>query len=90
MIGGSRSALFQAFVIAPLKTRNDSRHMGVNLWSTPYNKEDMDFLAELFESGKVVPVIDKRYSLSEAPEALQYLEDGHTLGKAVITMEEHL
>ena len=50
-------------------------------------KEDMDFLAELFEAGKVVPVIDRRYTLSEVPEALQYLEEGQALGKLVISVE---
>jgi NADPH:quinone reductase-like Zn-dependent oxidoreductase len=45
-----------------------------------------DFLKELFEAGKVVPVIDRRYPLSEVPEALRYLEEGHAQGKVVITM----
>ncbi|TFH06524.1 MAG: NAD(P)-dependent alcohol dehydrogenase [Candidatus Thorarchaeota archaeon] len=88
MVGGSRSALFQAAIIAPLKTRNDSRKMGINWWSKPYNKDDMDFLAKLFDEGKVVPVIDKRYTLSGVPEALKYLEDGHVLGKVVITIKD--
>lgn len=47
----------------------------------------MDFLTELFDAGKVVPVIDKRCSLSEVPKALKYLEDGHALGKVVISMD---
>jgi NADPH:quinone reductase-like Zn-dependent oxidoreductase len=46
-------------------------------------------LEELFEAGKVVPVIDKRYPLSEVPEALRYLEGGHALGKVVITVEHN-
>jgi NADPH:quinone reductase-like Zn-dependent oxidoreductase len=44
-------------------------------------------LKELVEAGKVVPVIDKRYSLNEAPEALRYLGAGHARGKVVITVE---
>ena len=50
------------------------------------NKEDFDFLKELFEAGKVVPVIDRRYPLSKVAEALRYLEEGHALGKVVITL----
>jgi D-arabinose 1-dehydrogenase-like Zn-dependent alcohol dehydrogenase len=50
--------------------------------------EDYEFLAELHEGGKVVPVIDKTYPLREVPEALSYLEEGLVLGKVVITMEE--
>jgi NADPH:quinone reductase-like Zn-dependent oxidoreductase len=60
--------------------------LGLNAYE-PNNKEDLALLAELFEAGKVVPVIDRRYPLSQVPEALRYLEDGHTLGKVVITVE---
>ena len=42
---------------------------------------------ELMEAGKVTPVIDKRYRLSEVPEAIRYLEEGHARGKVVITLE---
>ncbi|TFG31265.1 NAD(P)-dependent alcohol dehydrogenase [Candidatus Thorarchaeota archaeon] len=87
MVGGTRSAIFQAAIIAPIKTRNDSQKIGLNWWSKPYNKEDMDFLAMLYDEGKVKPVIDKLYPLSKVPEALKYLEDGHVIGKAVITMD---
>jgi NADPH:quinone reductase-like Zn-dependent oxidoreductase len=65
-----------------------SKKMGLVMWK-PNKKEDLVFLQELFESGKVVPVIDKRYPLSEVPEALRYLEEGHALGKVVITVEHH-
>ena len=43
-------------------------------------------MTELFEAGKVVPVIDRRYPLSEVPEALRYFGDGHAKGKVVITV----
>jgi len=39
------------------------------------------------EAGKVTPVIDRRYTLSEIPEAIRYLEEGHARGKVVITLE---
>jgi NADPH:quinone reductase-like Zn-dependent oxidoreductase len=86
MVGGSRSAIFQAAFIGPLISKRSSKHLGLNFWSEPYNKNDMDFLVELFESGKVVPVIDRRCPLGEVPEALRYLEEGQALGKIVITM----
>jgi NADPH:quinone reductase-like Zn-dependent oxidoreductase len=50
------------------------------------NHEDMNVLKELIESGKVTPVIDRTCPLSEAPEAIRYLEEGHTQGKVVITV----
>jgi NADPH:quinone reductase-like Zn-dependent oxidoreductase len=87
MVGGSRKALLQAVLLGPRFSKADGKHLGINLWSKPYNKEDMDFLAELFEAGKVVPVIDGRYPLSEVPEALRYLEEGQALGKLVISVE---
>ncbi len=50
------------------------------------SKEDLQVLKELIESGKVSPVIDRTYPLSETPEAIRYLEEGHARGKVVITM----
>ena len=50
------------------------------------NKEDLVVLKELIEAGNVTPVIDRTYPLSEVPEAIRYLEEGHTQGKIVITV----
>ena len=47
------------------------------------------FIKELFEAGKVVPVIDRRYSLSKVAEALRYFGEGHAKGKVVITLEHN-
>jgi NADPH:quinone reductase-like Zn-dependent oxidoreductase len=53
------------------------------------NKEDLTILRELIQAGKVTPVIDRRYRLNEAPEAIRYLEEGHARGKVAITLEDH-
>ncbi|HEX7183678.1 MAG TPA: NAD(P)-dependent alcohol dehydrogenase [Thermoanaerobaculia bacterium] len=50
------------------------------------NQEDLTILRDLMAAGKVTPVIDRSYRLSEAPEAIQYLEEGHARGKVVITV----
>jgi NADPH:quinone reductase-like Zn-dependent oxidoreductase len=50
------------------------------------NREDFVALGELLEAGKVTPVIDRRYTLSELPEALRYLGEGHAPGKVVISV----
>src|SRR6266446_10070101 len=53
-----------------------------------FNKKDMMVLADLMQSGKMTPVIDKRYKLSEVGAALRYLETGHARGKVVITVAQ--
>ena len=50
------------------------------------NREDLDLLAELLESGTIVPVIDRRFELAEAAEAVRYQGEGHPRGKVVITV----
>jgi NADPH:quinone reductase-like Zn-dependent oxidoreductase len=52
-----------------------------------FNKKDMMVLADLLQSGKITPVIDRTYKLSETPDALRYLEQGHARGKVVITLD---
>jgi NADPH:quinone reductase-like Zn-dependent oxidoreductase len=51
-----------------------------------FNKADMEVLRELLEAGKVTPVIDRRYELSEIADALRYLGEGHAQGKVVLTV----
>jgi len=51
------------------------------------SKQDLGVLGDLMRSGKVKPVIDRRYTLSEVPEAIRYLEKGHARGKVVIALE---
>ena len=49
-------------------------------------KEDLIVLKELIEAGKLTPVIDRTYPLSETPAAMRYLEQGHSRGKVVLTV----
>ncbi len=86
MSGGSMAQMFQAILLGPLISMTGSKKMG-GLSSKP-NKQDLSFISELLESGKVVPVIDRRYQLGEVAEAVQYLEEGHAKGKVVITVEQ--
>jgi len=51
------------------------------------SKEDLAIMHELMQSGKVTPAIDRRYTLSEVPEAIRYLEARHARGKVIITLE---
>ncbi len=84
-VGGSTAAIFQALLLGPLISRIGSKKIGAGAWE-PNKGEDLDLLAQLFEAGKVVPVIDRRYPLHEVPEAFRYLASGQHQGKIVITV----
>ena len=78
--------MYQAILLGPWISMTGSKKMG-NLLMKP-NKKDLVFMKELLEAGKVKPVIDRRYPLSEVPEALRYLEEGHAQGKVVLTLQD--
>jgi NADPH:quinone reductase-like Zn-dependent oxidoreductase len=85
MVGGSVATLLQVVSLGTLLSRSGNKGIGINAWE-PNKREDLAFLAELFEAGRVVPVIDRRYPLREVPEALRYLEEEPHLGKIVISV----
>jgi NADPH:quinone reductase-like Zn-dependent oxidoreductase len=84
--GGSTVAVLQAALLGPLISMTGGRKTGVMWWWRPFKQEDVAFLKELIEAGSLTPVIDRRYTLSEVPEALRYLEEGQARGKVVISM----
>ncbi len=84
MTGGSMTQMFQAMLLGPLISMSGSKKMG-NLVAKS-NREDLNFIGELLAEGKIKPVIDRRYPLSEIPQALGYLEKGHVKGKIVVTV----
>ena len=86
--GGLIAALvgfFEALFIMFVLSRFVSRKLVV--FMAKMNKDDLNCLRELMEAGTVRPVIDRRYSLREVPEAIRYLKEGHARGKVVITLE---
>jgi NADPH:quinone reductase-like Zn-dependent oxidoreductase len=54
-------------------------------WVTKNSYKDLVFLAELIDAGQLTPVVDRRYALGETPEAIRFVEGGHTRGKVVVT-----
>jgi NADPH:quinone reductase-like Zn-dependent oxidoreductase len=81
--GGSMAQIFQPMLLGPFISTG-GRKMG-SLAMKP-NKEDLLFVKELIEAGRVIPVIDKIIPLSELPEALRYYAGGHSIGKVVINV----
>jgi NADPH:quinone reductase-like Zn-dependent oxidoreductase len=68
-----------------LASMGDSRTV-VAPFLANFNKQDVATLKELLEAGRMTPVIDRQYALSESSEALRYLGEGHAKGKVVITV----
>ncbi|HEU0003493.1 MAG TPA: NAD(P)-dependent alcohol dehydrogenase [Ktedonobacteraceae bacterium] len=87
MTGGSNKQVFQAMLLGPWISRTGTKKMG-NLMAKP-NTEDLRFVKELLEAGRVIPVIESCYPLRETAEALRYLEAGHARGKVVITVDQN-
>ncbi len=87
MARGSMAQMFQALLLGPLVSMIGNKKLRAG--SAKPNQKDLIFIKELIEAGKVKPVMDRRYSLHEVPQALQYLWEGHARGKVVITVEHN-
>jgi NADPH:quinone reductase-like Zn-dependent oxidoreductase len=87
-VGGSISQVLQGLLLGPLASKIGSKKMGF-MGITKITHKDLVFMNELLESGKVVPVIDRCYPLSETAEAIRYLVEEHAKGKVVITVEQN-
>lgn len=81
--GGSMPKSLLNMLLGPWIAGTDGKKF--SSFMAKVNKEDLRFLKELLEAGKVVPVVDRCYALSEASEALRYIGQGHARGKIVIT-----
>ncbi len=77
--------LFQVLFLGAWVSMTGSKKIGA-MGTVNVNKADLDFMGELLEDGKVVPVIDRYYTLGEVAEAIRYLEEGHAQGKVPITL----
>jgi len=84
-VGGSVATLFEIFLLGPWIRMATSKN--VRVLAVQRSRKNLEAITELCEAGKVIPVIDKRYPLSDVPEALRYLGEGHARGKLVITVQ---
>lgn len=85
VVGGSVATMFQGLQLGPWIRRTTGKT--IDFLVVRPNAKDMLHITELYEAGVIVSVIDRRYSLREVPEALQYLGEGRVRGKVVITFE---
>ena len=84
VIGGSTARILQTMFLGPFISMIGSKKMGLVLHKP---NEGLALLTELIKAGKVVPVIDRRYPLSEVAEAFRYFGEGQAKGKLVITLD---
>jgi NADPH:quinone reductase-like Zn-dependent oxidoreductase len=85
-VGGpsSTASFLQSLIVNPIAAKIKGRK--VVSFIADLNQADLFFMKELLEDGKVVPFIERKYSLAETPQAIRYVEGGHTRGKVVISV----
>jgi NADPH:quinone reductase-like Zn-dependent oxidoreductase len=81
--GGTTPQIFQAMLLGPLMSRKNGKKM-TSMGIAKINQKDLLCLKELLESGKIAPVIEKSYPLSEVSTAMRYIIEGHAKGKIVV------
>lgn len=86
MAGGKFKQMFEAMLLGPLMSEKNGRKL--KLLSAKSNQKDLLTIKELLETSRIKSIIDKRYPLQEAAEALRYLGAGHARGKVVINISE--
>ncbi|HMI37215.1 MAG TPA: NAD(P)-dependent alcohol dehydrogenase [Steroidobacteraceae bacterium] len=89
MVGSASVGDWIDFLISPLDAIILSKFVGQKFipFLAELNPKDLTILGELIQSGKMTPVIDRRYSLKELPAAMRYVESGHARGKVIITVD---
>lgn len=86
MAGGRPAQIFEAVLLAPLVAMGSNQKF-MTFTAEPKH-EDLEYLCELFAAGKVIPVIDRCYPMSEIANAMRYLGEGHARGKIVIMVAQ--
>ena len=84
MVGGSLTQIFKSIVFGRLLSIGSRK---IKFLAGKPDKSDLEFLAKLLENGNIKPVIDRRYPLERAAEAMNYLKQGHAAGKVVVLVE---
>ena len=85
--GGTMPQIIQAMLLGPFMSRKNGKKMGF-MGIAKINQKNLDYMAELLTAGKIVPVIEKCYLLSDVPAAMQYVSEGHVRGKIVVQIDD--
>ena len=88
VIVGFRDKVINRLIYFVIRKRFSTGDKKFKFFVAKSNQEDLDFMKELMEAGKITPVIDRRYQLSETPQAIKYLGEGKARGKIVITVAD--
>jgi NADPH:quinone reductase-like Zn-dependent oxidoreductase len=83
-IGGSNRQIFEPMLLGSIYSEKNGRNFSQLVFKT--TQEDLLYLKAQIEAGKIKPVVDRRYSIYEIHEAMEYLETGHAKGKIVLTV----
>ncbi len=85
-VGGKTSRILQLALLGPLIKKKENKMLTFVIYKP---NKDMSIMCELIESGKVKPVVDRCFSLSETAEAFRYFGEGHFKGKVLVTLEHN-
>ena len=88
VIVGFRDKVISRLIYFVIRKRFSTGDKKFKFFVAKSNQEDLAFMKELMEAGKITPVIDRRYQLSETPQAIKYLGEGKARGKIVITIAD--
>ncbi len=88
VIVGFRNKVISRLIYFVIRKRFSTGDKKFKFFVAKSNQEDLAFMKELMEAGKITPVIDRRYQLSETPQAIKYLGEGKARGKIVITIAD--
>jgi NADPH:quinone reductase-like Zn-dependent oxidoreductase len=83
MVGGSLSQIFKSLLFGWFLSFGSKKMRSV---AAKANRDDLEFLGTLLENGNIKPIIDRKYSLDKTADAMNYLSQGHSTGKVVITI----
>jgi NADPH:quinone reductase-like Zn-dependent oxidoreductase len=84
-LGGNSGSILGGLIVGPLLSRFSDKWSGLMIWWRPFHPPDVETLKGLIAAGKVRPVIDRRFPLSDVVEALRWVDDGHARGKVIVT-----